>query len=582
MSLLSELTIYGETYRISNEDKSLLHFWDGRADKTIPVYNDLESDHGGMVRIGFGTLTISPAFFRENNIWPPPVQAGIRLLYTDTTEEIAQELACGTLHRRTFDTEEITYSVRETVWPQQLLEEGQDYGGNDVVFPRAFGRVDYVVPIRVADTAAGTPCYHKGHLAGEFANEITSTSTGSATVTVTMAAAHGWVNGATVWIDDTGEKHDGLHAIFNASGNTFQISSVSSATSYTGWAWRTAEPVIRVYVRGIPYTGGGPFTDNGDGTFSPAVAAVDEVEISGWGESTTLNEIFTWGAGQLGLTVDTASAATPGRTINSWQTSQADLMDFLSEAASWDCHMFQVNESAGTLIVVDMFGSRGETITQDGYDQLDVKYTVMSSNPTAEIAAEWTVREFKNDEEAGKRVEDVDREVTVNMVTLASGINTATGALQLIDSGASFLEAAKPGMAVRNVTGNVDTVVATVLSGTAVTLATNAFTDVDQAYRVGWKFPYGQEQTVTPLHDETDVVRAALDRIMTLIHRDCFEIKIPLQQPIPQIGQIVTWTDEQLELPIECSMQINSIRINPNIPNEEITLFGHGIMTAAT
>jgi hypothetical protein len=160
--LLVQIKIAGVIRYISNEMCQLEHAYKPWvAGITAPSWS-MDQEYGGMVRFGYGGLTISPGLFNEIGIWPPDVQCDITVLYTESTEAAAVTLFESIAHLVNYNSDSVQYDIREKEYLEKLLNETVDYNGNDVALPRAFGQVTHVQPVRIADDSSSRPCYHLG------------------------------------------------------------------------------------------------------------------------------------------------------------------------------------------------------------------------------------------------------------------------------------------------------------------------------------------------------------------------------------------------------------------------------------
>ena len=220
MPLLLEISMNNGFTRISNEWCNLENKWKGHLMESAPIYRQLSHDYGGYMRVDAkGDLKISPEAF--SSVWPPPRIVELIWKYTDSTtsQAGAVELFRAAGHFYGPGEKEMAYQVKADAITTNLLDEGENNDGDLVSFPRAFGDVAFWVPVRIADHASGNWQYHNGYLGGSLSNIITGfADNGSGGTTVTLNAAHGWSNGDTVFIDDTGEHYDGSYSITAASG----------------------------------------------------------------------------------------------------------------------------------------------------------------------------------------------------------------------------------------------------------------------------------------------------------------------------------------------------------------------------
>lgn len=166
--LLVEITINGTMHRVSNEwIYELTNPWRGYIVSFSPPQYQLSSLHGGYCRVGFGSVQFSPDLFDgDAGDWPPPVSCALTAKYTATTEAAAQTMFTGTAHLKEITRTGITYDLYAATHDTNLLSEAEDYDGNTVPLPRAFGTVTHETPVRLSDDVSARACYHKGYVTG--------------------------------------------------------------------------------------------------------------------------------------------------------------------------------------------------------------------------------------------------------------------------------------------------------------------------------------------------------------------------------------------------------------------------------
>lgn len=134
-----------------------------------------------------------------------------------------------------------------------------------------------------------------------------------------------------------------------------------------------------------------------------SVDLVGSLTASGTGNMTTLNDVFSWAAGEMGLSyvnVHSGEAA-----LNCVITSQMFMVDLLDALAFYCCYHAEIKD--GTLYLIDMNQDNGE---QD-LPRLDsVEITYEWPMQVKEYKAEWAIKEF--DPEVTNLV-DQDREAVV-------------------------------------------------------------------------------------------------------------------------------------------------------------------------
>lgn len=124
--------------------------------------------------------------------------------------------------------------------------------------------------------------------------------------------------------------------------------------------------------------------------FEYTVAPVGTLTISGTGEDTTLKDICEWacGASYLNLTFDHTYDRATSPDVHFWANDQDVLVDFLSNIAAQNSHLFYIK--SGTLYLVDMLIDNGSrTITEWDYFRAPYGYP----SPICKVTAEWMMRE---------------------------------------------------------------------------------------------------------------------------------------------------------------------------------------------
>jgi len=283
-----------------------------------------------------------------------------------------------------------------------------DYVEDKVPVPKAFGRVEHASPLRLSDRN-GLPTYHKGGLIGDLADEKQIESFSYAgSYTRVAVTDHGLLTGDEIIISET-TYYNGVYTAIRFTLDLFWIKkSYKTETVNTGKVSRNAT-VWNVYDDGVSITEN--IVDNGDGTFSLAAMPVGEVTISGTGQDSELSDIFEWACGvsRLNLTYDNEKAADPSPTVNSWESSQKILVDFLSDISAWNIHLFNIYTL--TLFLVSMNTDNGSrNITEFESSSFNYK----ENPPISIVKAEWQTRVSANQTGGGKLVKEVKHLITVN------------------------------------------------------------------------------------------------------------------------------------------------------------------------
>ena len=151
--------------RASSQNYQGDQFWDQFIIDLTPPQFRLDHPSGGYCKLGFGDMTLTLDTFQASGIWPPPEACPVRISYADTTNTIT-ELFVGTMHRQKLSRDGIVYQLYERTFDKMLLSEAEDYNGDTVPLPKAFGVVTHQSPVRIPDTEAGNQVYHHGYLSG--------------------------------------------------------------------------------------------------------------------------------------------------------------------------------------------------------------------------------------------------------------------------------------------------------------------------------------------------------------------------------------------------------------------------------
>jgi alkylation response protein AidB-like acyl-CoA dehydrogenase len=183
----------------------------------------MDEKYGGHCKLGFGQISFVPTLFESHS--PPPNQISLVIQVARNTEEDAVTLITCDAFLNEFDETRVSYDIYDPKYPQDVLDEGPDYNGDTVPYPKAFGTVTHVTPLRLADDGSSRPTYHLGGLSyGTYARVVstfTSADSGTAT-TVKTTAAHGYSNGQSISINGS-VNFNGTHTISNVTSDTFRI-----------------------------------------------------------------------------------------------------------------------------------------------------------------------------------------------------------------------------------------------------------------------------------------------------------------------------------------------------------------------
>ena len=565
------------TLRFSMDGVALDHYWDAYIESFSSPQYQTATDYGGFVRMGFGQIAFSPDAFAAD--WVPPKQHTIAIKYTATTEGLAVTLFTGDIYLNSFDEEIVTYTLNDPKYTQKLLDVGPDYKGNTVPYPKAFGSVTHVEPLRLADNA-GRPCYHLGGISttidAKTIISFSSSATGTKTQVVT-SAAHGWSTGNSIYISGT-VNFDGTHVIESASGSTFVI-PVTFPTDNSEYLPIHANAFISggfaVFDDGVPIQSN--VVVIGDGSFALTASPVGTVTISGTASQTDLEGVMTWGNARLGggSAIVSTNARGTSPAISYWATSQKPLIDFLSDICAFFTHYFYIKDSVLTL--GDMLLDNGSE-TLDEFSYFTAQYN--AGEVISQIKSTWTTHEAENgfvDEiRTARFIKAIQNTVIESLQTISSGTTDGTNVSQLIDSGATFsTDGVKAGYVAQNTTDDTSAVVLSV-SETALTLDDDIFIS-GETYVVGPSFPYGNELTIEPYHDTKSNVSAALVNILTVLNKDVAEVRIPISATLPDPGKRISFSDTQMV--VDTSTWIRARIISYDFENDEAVITGEGIIS---
>ena len=109
--LLIKFTINSTLHRISQEGIALEHYWDAKVMAFTPPKYAMDNRYGGYIKPSFGQIALFPDLFDSD--WPPPINCGIIVYYTATTEAAAEIIFQGEAHLRRIDREQIIFDLWE-------------------------------------------------------------------------------------------------------------------------------------------------------------------------------------------------------------------------------------------------------------------------------------------------------------------------------------------------------------------------------------------------------------------------------------------------------------------------------------
>ena len=118
-----------------------------------------------------------------------------------------------------------------------------------------------------------------------------------------------------------------------------------------------------------------------------SLAIPSSLTMSGTGNMTTLADVFSWAAGEMGLTFMNVHSADVA--INCVVSSQGLMIDFLNAIAYYCCYQFYIKDDI--LYLVDMDQDNGEQEIEE-YDFVEIKYSWPM--PIKSYTAEWSQLKF--------------------------------------------------------------------------------------------------------------------------------------------------------------------------------------------
>ena len=168
MLILFEIDINGTTHYASMEGIAFDRWYAPHVIGMSPVQYRIAKIYGGYIAPSWGSIELSQELFSAPGDWPPPAQIGITVKVGETT--FLTELE-GTGYLNGFTRESVSYDIYTTSYDVDALEQAPDFPetspptyDNNRVYPRAFGMVTHVNPLRIGlDTEQK---YHKGDIAG--------------------------------------------------------------------------------------------------------------------------------------------------------------------------------------------------------------------------------------------------------------------------------------------------------------------------------------------------------------------------------------------------------------------------------
>lgn len=303
--------------RLSTENYAGYRYWHGDVLSIDPIAYRTAQRHGGLVRVdGAGSIEIAMAAFDSTYFWLPDTTYDIKISYSTGLEYLAVCFLTGTAYLNKIDPPlSFGFSIYRADNAVELLTEAENYDGETVPLPMAFGTVSYVKPVRLPDAGGGNQRYAAGGL--------------------------------------TGTKHTDWHVFDDG------VDICTNATAITA------------------------------DVFELTVAPVGEVTISGTGQATHDVGIFALLTGASWLNLPIVNKIMQ-YDIDRWQTSQVNVLDFLSElAASVNC-FFTIH--GGVLHYYDMLSTFTRQYLNVEADTLDgTIYEIAQPLKSAKYI--WTSRE---------------------------------------------------------------------------------------------------------------------------------------------------------------------------------------------
>jgi len=153
--------------RLSTEDYQGWRDWTGDVINIDPIAYRMDEIYVGMVRINGGNIVIALSAFNSAAWWLPDISYLCVVSITDTDESAAVVVMEGTIYRKKIDPPtSVSYDFYQNDISTNLLTTATDYNGDTVVLPKAFGHVNYVIPVRLPDAGGGNRRYSAGGLTG--------------------------------------------------------------------------------------------------------------------------------------------------------------------------------------------------------------------------------------------------------------------------------------------------------------------------------------------------------------------------------------------------------------------------------
>lgn len=382
--LLIKATIGSTLYYLSQEGIPLTHWWDNKVISFSSPKYQMREQYGGYVELSLGSIEFSQDLFAAS--WPPPRIITIEVLYTTTTEEAAESFFTGTAYLNNHSIESITYDLYGQSYQTNVLETAISYD-TEV----SHGTTDGTSTGKLIDSSA---IFLSD---GINIGDTVENKTDNTRTTVVSIDSDTQIT-LTDDIFTSGEYY--------SIGLMVELPKAFGNVSYVEPLRLPDDPLHGYIVYGLAglqgtidsnwfvFDDGVNVCDNvieiSNGVFKYSVDPVGTITISGTGEDTTLKDIFEWACQSsiLNLSFVHTYDRSISPNINYWLSSQELIIDFLSNIASSNTHLFYIKSS--TLYLVDLLLDNGSrTITEWDYFKAPYSYPA----PTSKITATWQMRE---------------------------------------------------------------------------------------------------------------------------------------------------------------------------------------------
>jgi len=193
--LLVELTINDVVNYISDEPRSLTRDWEAAIFSFGNPQMTLPTDYGGYCRMILGDIALKPSLFTSD--WPPPKTCAIKVKHSATTEGEATVVYEGTASRRSFDAEEVVYTLKEPDY-DETVADATSYGGSDDLDDSIGAILTGIAEIDILNT-------DNARASSPIVNHTVSGDTLSIELASTMAAFYGhmfYISGNVAYLID--------------------------------------------------------------------------------------------------------------------------------------------------------------------------------------------------------------------------------------------------------------------------------------------------------------------------------------------------------------------------------------------